>query len=52
MNELVIETRGLNKTFHTRAGAVRVAVRDLDLAVPALLSGMVVIVLAVGAVVS
>ena len=35
MSELVIETRGLNKTFHTRSGAVRVAVRDLDLAVPA-----------------
>ena len=35
MNDLVIETQGLNKTFRTRNGAVRVAVRDLDLAVPA-----------------
>jgi ABC-2 type transport system ATP-binding protein len=35
VNDLVIETQGLNKTFRTRNGAVRVAVRDLDLAVPA-----------------
>ena len=34
MSDLVIETHGLNKTFRTRQGAVRVAVRDLDLAVP------------------
>ena len=35
VSDLVIETQGLNKTFRTRNGAVRVAVRDLDLAVPA-----------------
>ena len=34
MSDLVIETHGLRKTFRTRQGAVRVAVRDLDLAVP------------------
>jgi ABC-2 type transport system ATP-binding protein len=33
--DLVIETRGLRKEFRNRRGAVRVAVQDLDLAVPA-----------------
>ncbi|NYD42206.1 ABC transporter ATP-binding protein [Nocardioides panaciterrulae] len=34
MSELVIETEGLRKEFRTRRGARRVAVADLDLAVP------------------
>src|SRR5688500_9968853 len=34
MSELVIETHALRKVFHTRRGQPRVAVRDLDLAVP------------------
>jgi ABC-type multidrug transport system ATPase subunit len=34
MSELVIETTGLRKEFRTRSGALRVAVQDLDLAVP------------------
>src|SRR5213595_2763930 len=34
MSELVIETKGLRKEFHSRRG-LRVAVADLDLAVPA-----------------
>jgi ABC-2 type transport system ATP-binding protein len=34
MSELVIETTGLRKEFRTRTGALRVAVQDLDLAVP------------------
>lgn len=34
MSELVIETTGLRKEFRTRTGALRVAVHDLDLAVP------------------
>jgi ABC-2 type transport system ATP-binding protein len=32
---LVIETSGLRKEFRTRRGGLRVAVQDLDLAVPA-----------------
>ena len=35
MSQLVIETTGLRKEFRTRRGALRVAVQDLDLAVPA-----------------
>ena len=35
MSDLVIETEGLKKVFHTRRGETRTAVRDLDLAVPA-----------------
>jgi len=35
MSDVVIETHGLQKVFHTRRGERRVAVRDLDLAVPA-----------------
>ena len=35
MNDFVIETRGLRKEFRTRRGGLRVAVQDLDLAVPA-----------------
>jgi ABC-2 type transport system ATP-binding protein len=35
MSDLVIETHALRKVFHTRRGQPRVAVRDLDLAVPA-----------------
>jgi ABC-2 type transport system ATP-binding protein len=35
MSDLVIETHALRKVFHTRKGQPRVAVRDLDLAVPA-----------------
>jgi len=34
MSELVIETAGLRKEYRTRRGALRVAVQDLDLAVP------------------
>ena len=34
MSELVIETTGLRKEYRTRRGARRVAVADLDLAVP------------------
>ncbi len=34
MNDLVIETHGLRKVFRTRRGQTRIAVRDLDLAVP------------------
>jgi ABC-2 type transport system ATP-binding protein len=34
MSDLVIETTGLRKEFRTRTGALRVAVQDLDLAVP------------------
>jgi ABC-2 type transport system ATP-binding protein len=33
--QLVIETSGLRKEFRTRRGGLRVAVKDLDLAVPA-----------------
>jgi len=35
MSDLVIETHALRKVFRTRKGRPRVAVRDLDLAVPA-----------------
>jgi ABC-2 type transport system ATP-binding protein len=35
MSDLVIETHALRKVFRTRRGRPRVAVRDLDLAVPA-----------------
>ena len=35
MSDLVIETHGLRKEFRTRRAASRVAVDDLDLAVPA-----------------
>ncbi|MBS4754204.1 ABC transporter ATP-binding protein [Nocardioides sp. zg-ZUI104] len=35
MSELIIETTGLRKEFRTRRGGHRVAVQDLDLAVPA-----------------
>jgi ABC-2 type transport system ATP-binding protein len=35
MSEMVIETTGLRKEYRTRRGARRVAVSDLDLAVPA-----------------
>ncbi|MEO5853099.1 MAG: ATP-binding cassette domain-containing protein, partial [Nocardioides sp.] len=35
MSDLVIETRGLRKEFRSRRGGLRVAVDDLDLAVPA-----------------
>ncbi len=35
MSQLVIEAEGLRKEFRTRAGGLRVAVSDLDLAVPA-----------------
>ena len=35
MGDLVIETSGLRKEFRTRRGGLRVAVQDLDLAVPA-----------------
>ena len=35
MSDLVIETSGLRKEFRTRRGAPRVAVQNLDLAVPA-----------------
>jgi len=35
MNDLVIEAHGLRKEFRTRSGGLRVAVQDLDLAVPA-----------------
>ncbi|WP_084255036.1 ABC transporter ATP-binding protein [Nocardioides sp. J54] len=35
MSDLVIETRGLRKEFRSLRGGVRVAVQDLDLAVPA-----------------
>ncbi|WP_082599487.1 ABC transporter ATP-binding protein [Nocardioides sp. Root151] len=35
MAEMVIETQGLQKVFHTRRGGRRIAVRDLDLQVPA-----------------
>ena len=35
MGELVIETAGLRKEFRSRRGELRVAVQDLDLAVPA-----------------
>jgi len=35
VNALVIETRGLRKEFSSRRGGLRVAVDDLDLAVPA-----------------
>jgi ABC-2 type transport system ATP-binding protein len=35
VGELVIETSGLRKEFRTRRGELRVAVQDLDLAVPA-----------------
>ncbi|MDO9494561.1 MAG: ABC transporter ATP-binding protein, partial [Nocardioides sp.] len=34
MTDLVIETRGLRKEFRSRSGGLRVAVNDLDLAVP------------------
>src|SRR6476661_4450028 len=34
MSELVIETTGLRKEYRNRRGALRVAVQDLDLAVP------------------
>ncbi len=34
MGDLVIETSGLRKEFRTRRGGLRVAVQDLDLAVP------------------
>jgi len=34
LSELVIETHGLRKVFRSRTGQPRVAVRDLDLAVP------------------
>ena len=34
MSELVIETSGLRKEFRTRRGGLRVAVQNLDLAVP------------------
>lgn len=34
MGDLVIETAGLRKEFHTRRGRHVVAVQDLDLAVP------------------
>lgn len=34
MSDLVIETAGLRKEFRTRRGEIRVAVHDLDLAVP------------------
>ena len=34
MSELVIETTGLRKEFRSRRGGLRVAVQDLDLAVP------------------
>ncbi|KRB73036.1 ABC transporter [Nocardioides sp. Root190] len=35
MSDLVIETSGLRKEFRTRKGGMRVAVQNLDLAVPA-----------------
>lgn len=35
MSDLVIETSGLRKEFRTRKGGLRVAVQNLDLAVPA-----------------
>lgn len=35
MSDLVIETSGLRKEFRTRRGGLRVAVQNLDLAVPA-----------------
>ncbi|WP_235735022.1 ABC transporter ATP-binding protein [Nocardioides alcanivorans] len=35
MSELIIETQGLRKEFRTRKGGLRVAVQNLDLAVPA-----------------
>ncbi len=35
MGDLVIETSGLRKEFRTRRGGLRVAVQNLDLAVPA-----------------
>ena len=35
MSDLVIETAGLRKEFHGRKGGLRVAVQNLDLAVPA-----------------
>ena len=35
MSELIIETNGLRKEFRTRRGGLRVAVQNLDLAVPA-----------------
>src|SRR5690606_24305013 len=35
VNQLVIETTGLRKEFRGRGGKTRVAVQDLDLAVPA-----------------
>ncbi len=35
MSDFVIETQGLRKEFRTRRGGLRIAVQDLDLAVPA-----------------